>query len=172
MRAVMRLDDGAVSLAPLGTDDLEAHLAGEDEELVRWLFGVPSGRERLFEYLHGCERAWTEGGPMRNFGIRCGAEATLAGTVEVQFDQPYLPPGQVNLAYGLYPAWRGRGIATRAVVLACEYAAALGAGAAVIRCEAANRRSSAVAERAGFEPLGRRISEGGGRHDWYRRTLR
>lgn len=171
MRSVMRLDDGVVSLTPFGPDDLEAHLAGEDEEIVRWLSGEPSDRAGLLAYLRGCERAWVEGGPMHNFGIRCGAETVLAGTMDVQFDQPYLPPGQVNLSYGLYPAWRGRGLATRAVALACDYAAELGAEAAVIRCESANRRSAAVAARAGFEPLGGRVSEEGDRLDWYRRAL-
>ncbi|WP_026931353.1 GNAT family N-acetyltransferase [Glycomyces tenuis] len=171
MRTVMRLDDGTVSLTPLGPDDLEAHLAGEDEELVRWLSGGPADRDGLLDYLRACERMWIEGGPMHNFGVRCGPEAVLAGTMDVQFDQPYLPPGEVNLSYGLYPAWRGRGVATRAVVLACDYATALGAEAAVIRCEAANRRSAAVAERAGFEPLEPRLAEDGDLLDWYRRAL-
>lgn len=35
------LADDVVHLDPLDLSDLAAHLAGEDEELVRWLNGVP-----------------------------------------------------------------------------------------------------------------------------------
>ncbi|GAB3651198.1 hypothetical protein GCM10028833_21910 [Glycomyces tarimensis] len=166
----MRLTDGVVALTPLGPDDLDAHLAGEDPELIRWLTGGPSRREQTLAYLRRCERAWAEGGPMHHFAIRCGEDAAPAGTIDVQFDQPYLPPGRVNLAFGLYPAWRGKGLATRAVGLACSYAASLGAEAAVIRCERENQRSAAVALRAGFAYLDQRAS-GGGLHDWYVREL-
>jgi RimJ/RimL family protein N-acetyltransferase len=85
----------------------------------------------------------------------------------VQFDQPYLAPGQVNLAYGLYPAWRGRGIATRAVRLACLHAAAAGAAQAVIRVDPENVASAAVAGRAGFK----RTQGKDDRFDWYVQDL-
>jgi hypothetical protein len=32
--------------------------------------------------------------------------------------QPYASEAQANLAFGLYPTWRGAGLATRAVLLA------------------------------------------------------
>ncbi|MEU2507373.1 GNAT family protein [Streptomyces sp. NPDC007863] len=89
-------------------------------------------------------------GPLRAFGIRAGAGGVLAGTVDLRFAGEGLAPGQVNVAYGLYPSWRGRGLATRAVVLASRYAAAEGAREAVIQVDPENPASAAVARRAGF----------------------
>lgn len=44
MREV-KLSHGFIALSPLRLDDAEAHLAGDDEPLVRWLSGVPGTRE-------------------------------------------------------------------------------------------------------------------------------
>jgi RimJ/RimL family protein N-acetyltransferase len=166
------LTDGTVTLTPLGPGDLDAHLAGEDEELVRWLTGAPVTPASLRAHLDRCERWWAQGGPFHNFGIRIGEDHRLGGTIEVQIGQDDLKPGQANLAYGLYPQWRGKGLATRAVLLACEYAARLGCAEAVIRCEPANTRSAAVAARAGFAFLQRRSEPDGKVLDWHVRDLR
>ncbi|GAA3190879.1 GNAT family N-acetyltransferase [Nonomuraea roseoviolacea] len=155
MRQELRSPDGDVALSPLTMDDAEAHLAGEDAELVRYLNGGPGTPATVGAHLRRCEEQWRAGGPVHAFGVRVGTPPVLAGTVEVQFDQPYLPAGQVNLAYGLYPRWRGRGIATRAVELACLHAASAGATLAVIRVEPENAASAAVAVRAGFAHAGR-----------------
>lgn len=163
------LTDGTVTLTPLGPADYDAHLAGEDAELVRWLSGGPSTPEGLRAYLELCERWWREGGPMHHFGIR--VDAVLTGTMDVQTGQPYLAPAQANLAYGLYPAWRGRGLASRAVELACCYATGLGCAEAVIRCDPANRPSAAVAHRTGFTFRQRRSEPDGSLLDWYIRAL-
>lgn len=167
MRTAAFPDDGRVALRPLGPGDFEAHLAGEDEELVCWLTGGPAEPDGLRDYLRACERAWAEDGPVHHFGVRYGPERVLVGTMDVQFDQPYLRPGEVNLAYGIYPGWRRRGIATRAVLLACDYAQRVGAVRAVIRCEPANTASAAVARSAGFASRGR----SGGDNDWYTMDL-
>jgi RimJ/RimL family protein N-acetyltransferase len=165
------LTDGTVTLTPLGPGDFDAHLAGEDEEMVRWLSGGRATPEGLRAYLERCEQWWARGGPFHNFGIRVGEDRVLAGTVDVQIGQYYLKPGQANLAYGLYPQWRGKGLATRAVVLACEYAAGLGCAEAVIRCEPENARSAAVAIRAGFTFRQRRSEADGTVLDWHVRDL-
>jgi RimJ/RimL family protein N-acetyltransferase len=88
--------------------------------------------------------------PLRAFGIRVGADEALAGTIDLRFRAEGLTPGQVNVAYGLYPSWRGRGLATQAVLLVSRYAAGEGANEAVIRVEPENTASAAVARRAGF----------------------
>ncbi|WP_205325114.1 GNAT family N-acetyltransferase [Glycomyces sp. YM15] len=166
------LTDGTVTLLPLGPDDFEAHLAGEDEEMVRWLSGDPATPQGLRDYLDACARWWRDGGPFHNFGIRAEPGLALAGTVDVQTGQYYLRKDQANLAYGLYPQWRGRGLATRAVRLACTYAARIGCTEAVIRCEPANTRSAAVAARAGFTFLQRRSEPDGRVLDWHTLELR
>ncbi|MGW2334450.1 GNAT family N-acetyltransferase [Streptomyces sp. NPDC001685] len=106
-------------------------------------------------------------------GLRCpcGRRRTLAGTIDLRFAAEGLTPGQVNVAYGLYPAWRGRGLATRAVLLVCGYAAAAGARAAVIQVEPGNAASVAVARRAGFAPGGQRFADDGTLFDRYVREL-
>ncbi|WP_241833353.1 GNAT family N-acetyltransferase [Streptomyces caatingaensis] len=82
-----------------------------------------------------------------------------------------MAPGQVNVAYGLYPSWRGRGLATRAVLLASPYAAGEGGEEAVIQVEPANPASAAVARRAGFTFSKQTYGGDGARLDWYVRDL-
>ncbi|WP_327674903.1 GNAT family N-acetyltransferase [Kitasatospora sp. NBC_00458] len=146
----LTLSDGVVTLSPFRADDIDAHLAGEDEQLVRWLNGAPSTRAGTEAYVQRCTLHWATGGPARAFGIRTGSGTVLVGTIDLRFALPGLGPGQVNIAYGLYPDWRGRGLATRAVHLVCGYAADEGAAQGVIRVAPENHASAAVARRAGF----------------------
>ncbi|MGC5009498.1 GNAT family N-acetyltransferase [Streptosporangium sp. DT93] len=171
MPETSRLSDGTVTLTPLCLDDVEAHLAGEDDQLVRWLNGGPGTRAGVEAHIRRCMEQWSTGGPVYAFGVRVGMPETLAGTVEVQSERPDLLPGQVNISYGLYPAWRGRGIATRAVGLACLHAATIGASEAVIKVDPENTASTAVAGRAGFTYLKQARDSGGDRFNWYVRTL-
>ncbi|MFD3947981.1 GNAT family N-acetyltransferase [Streptomyces sp. NPDC058579] len=168
----VRLSDGIITLSPLRLDDVEAHLAGEDELLVRWLNGGPGTREGVEAYFRHCWEQWSTAGPLRAFGIRAGADGALAGTIDLRFAGEGLAPGQVNVAYGLYPSWRGRGLATRAVLLASQYAAAEGGEEAVIQVDPENPASAAVARRAGFTPGRQAQSNDAERFDWYIRDLR
>lgn len=47
---------------------------------------------------------------------------TSVGMVGIQSGMAYLAVGQVNITYGRYPPWRGRGLATRAVRLVIDLA--------------------------------------------------
>lgn len=167
----VRMSDGIITLSPLLLDDVEAHLAGEDELLVRWLNGGPGTREGVEAYVRHCREQWDTAGPLRAFGIRAGTDETLAGTIDLRFAGAGLAPGQVNVAYGLYPSWRGRGLATRAVLLVLQYAAGEGGQEAVIQVEPENPGSGAVARRAGFTPTGRTHTHDGARLDQYVRNL-
>ncbi|MFB7367799.1 GNAT family N-acetyltransferase [Streptomyces hydrogenans] len=168
----VRLSDGIIALSPLRLDDVEAHLAGEDEPLVRWLNGGPGTQEGTEAYFRHCREQWETAGPLRAFGIRMGADEVLAGTIDLRFAGEGLAPGQVNVAYGLYPSWRGRGLATRAVLLASQYAASEGGAEAVIQVDPENPASAEVAQRAGFTPGKPTHNKGGTRFDWYIRDLR
>ncbi|MFE2106268.1 GNAT family N-acetyltransferase [Kitasatospora sp. NPDC059463] len=167
----VRLSDGVVTLTPFRAEDIDAHLAGEDELLVRWLNGGPSTRAGTEEYVRRCTAQWVYRGPARVFGIRTGPEPVLAGTIDLRFAMPCLGPGQVNIAYGLYPAFRGRGLVTRAVHLVCGYAAQEGAREGVIRVDPENHASAAVARRAGFRYAGRMPEPPGSALDRYVREL-
>ncbi|WP_040589415.1 GNAT family N-acetyltransferase [Sciscionella marina] len=168
----VKLSDGIVTLSPLRLDEAEAHLAGEDEQLVRWLSGDPGTREGVEAYIRHCLEQWDTVGPLRAFGIRVGIDEALAGTIDLRFTAEGLSPGQVNIAYGLYPSWRGHGLATRAVILVCRYATSQGAKQAVIQVEPENAASSAVADRAGFTLDKHQHGADGTRLDWYIRDLR
>lgn len=167
----VELSDGVITLSPLRLDDAEAHLAREDESLVRWLSGAPGSRAGVEAYLRHCREQWDTAGPLRAFGIRVGVGGVLAGTIDLRFAVAGLAPGQVNVAYGLYPSWRGHGLATRAVLLGSRYAAGAGGKEAVIRVAPGNAASAAVARRAGFTPAGHTHGEDGTRLDWYVRPL-
>ncbi|WP_069165868.1 GNAT family N-acetyltransferase [Nocardia altamirensis] len=147
----MLVSDGVVALRPITVADAEAHLAGEDDELARWLNGGRSTLETVVRHFDRCVQRWQNNGASRTFAVVEVADETLVGTVDVHTRQSYLAPGQANLAYGIYPDRRGRGYATRAVELACRYLAESGlAEAALIRVDPENRPSAAVALRAGF----------------------
>lgn len=95
-----------------------------------------------------------------------------AGTVGLRLAADGPAPGQVNVAYGLHPSWRGRGPATRAALLASRYAATAGGEEAVIQVDPENPASAAVARRTGFT-AGRQLpGDGGAGLDRYSRDLR
>lgn len=94
----VKLSDGIITLSPLRLDDVEAHLTGEDELLVRWLNGGASTREGVEAYFRHCREQWKTAGPLRAFGIRVGADEALAGTIDLRFAGEGLASGQVNVA--------------------------------------------------------------------------
>lgn len=89
----MTLTDGVIVLHPLDVSDVAAHLAGEDEELVRWLNGGPGTQLTVEAHIRACMAAWRAGGPTFNFGIRAGVPERLIGTVDTHLELP-LPRGQ------------------------------------------------------------------------------
>lgn len=169
MKGLTQLTDGVVVLRPLDLADVDEHLAGEDEDLVRWLNGGPGTRETVEAHVRACMAAWQADGPKLTFGIRAGVPERLVGTVDAHVEPPGLGSGQANIAYGLYPEARGRGLASRAVDLMCDFLATRsGVREAVIRADPANVASAAVARRTGFR-VARRGADGG--LDWYVRDL-
>jgi len=164
------LTDGVVTLNPLRAADAEVHLAGEDAELQRWLSGGRSTPEGVAAYLAEVERRWEHGGPVFNFAIRYGHDLQLVGTIDVQLEPDYARPGQANLAYGLYPQWRHRGLASRAVQLALRFLRdRTDAREALIRTDPLNQSSAEVARRTGFVLL--TSADGDGSMDHYVRAV-
>ncbi|MEV0143464.1 MULTISPECIES: hypothetical protein [unclassified Nonomuraea] len=58
MHELLRSPDGTVTLSPLCLDDVDAHLAGEDDELVRYLNGGPGTRATVEAYIRRCVDQW------------------------------------------------------------------------------------------------------------------
>lgn len=142
------LSDGVVVLRPLTRADAAAFHAGEDEEQRRWFeFPRPGSVEGVAAAIERWQESWRAGGPVRYFGVWEAATAQLAGGVEAR-DRG---DGRANVSYVVFPDFRRRGFATRAVLVLCAYAASalpVQAAAAVIDTE--NEASRRVAERAGF----------------------
>lgn len=150
------VDDGTVGLRPLDVDDTAAHLAGCDVLIDERLGGGRPPREAdVARWLHGNAVGWALGGDVVDLGIEDLASGELAGCVVIQRGLDYLRDGEVNLTYALYPAWRGRGWAARAVALAVRLEVARRPVARfVIRAAPDNPESLAVARRAGFTDAG------------------
>lgn len=167
---MISLTDGVVTLDPLRATDASEHLAGEDVELQRWLSGGRSTPEGVAAYLRTVEEHWRSQGPIFHFAIRFGVDLRLTGTIDVQLEQDYTRHGQANLAYGVYPQWRHRGIATRAVNLALRFLRDYtDAEEALIRADPRNQASVEVARRTGFTLVA--ASDGVGSLDHYERPV-
>jgi hypothetical protein len=63
------LTDGIVLLRQLTREDAATHLAGEDDELIRWPNGGPGTLSGVQEHIQRCIDDWTRGGDTRTFGI-------------------------------------------------------------------------------------------------------
>ncbi len=70
MDGLTRLTDGVVVHRPLDLGDIAEHLAGEDEELVRWLNGGPGTHETVEAHARACMVAWQARGPMCTFSAQ------------------------------------------------------------------------------------------------------
>ncbi|MBF6299066.1 GNAT family N-acetyltransferase [Nocardia amamiensis] len=171
MAHTVSLADNVIRLRPITVADAAAHLVGEDDELVRWYTGGPSTLDTVASYLERCETQGQTDAAVKTFAIDDVTTTALTGTIDIQIDQPFLSAGQANLAYGVYPAWRGRGVASRAVALACKYLTDNQvADHAVIRVHPDNHASAAVALRCGYRFSHQAVDEHGPL-DWYTKAV-
>jgi RimJ/RimL family protein N-acetyltransferase len=146
------LTDGIITLRPPRFEDAADHLAGEDDEIAKWLSGGRSTLETVQSYIRSCEENWRGYGPRRAFGIFDNATNRLVGSIEANLAFPLLEPGQVNVSYGVFPAWRGTGIAFR--LMGAYLKSVGGLRQMVLRISNENAASLRVAEKSGFQFLG------------------
>ena len=151
IRLPASLSDGVIVLDAHALADAEAHWRGEDDEMRR---RFDSPRPPTLEEVRAAIGRWVEaratGGPNFVYALR-SPEGVLMGGCEVR----RLGPGRANVSYWVFPHFRGRGHAARALRLVCAAAAAL---ADIRRLEAHidpdNLASRRVAEAAGFGEAG------------------
>jgi len=157
-----KLTDGVIFLRPLGAEDAVAHLAGEDEEMAKWVSGGRSTLAGVEAFIRNNQESWRSGGPRRAFGIFDCTSNRLTGFIEVNLAR-LAGPNQVNISYGVFPQWRRQGVALRAINLMGEYLRAESeARQMVLRIMPGNTASLKLAEKVGFtfcglfdEPEGR-----------------
>jgi RimJ/RimL family protein N-acetyltransferase len=146
------LQDDVVILNQYTDDDIPVHLAGEDEETARRFGWWPktSTQATVRDAFARWARDWETGGPVRAFATREQATGRLVGGCELRIK----PDGPANVSYWTNAAARGRGHATRSLVLLLDYARSIGIRDAEAQIAADNRPSCRVAEKAGFLPVG------------------
>jgi RimJ/RimL family protein N-acetyltransferase len=161
---IPKLTDGVIFLRPLNAEDAADHLAGEDEEMAKWVSGGRSTPATVDAFIRNSQESWRSGGPRRAFGIFDCVNNRLIGFIEVNLAR-IVEPSQVNVSYGVFPQWRRQGVALRAINLMDEYLrTATEARQMVLRIAPANVASLKLAEKAGFtccgmfdEPEGRMV---------------
>ena len=148
------LTDGVIFLRPLRFVDAVDHLAGEDDEIAKWLSGGRSTLATVQGYITSCEEHWRTSGTRRAFGIFHCSTNRLIGSIEVNLAYQSIP-GQVNISYGVFLNWRGKGVAQRALELVGSYLKrSTELRQMVVRIAPENAASLRVVEKAGFQRLG------------------
>jgi RimJ/RimL family protein N-acetyltransferase len=143
-----QLTDGVIFLRALTPEDAADHLAGEDEEMAKWVSGGRSTQATVEAFIRNSQENWRSGGQRRPFGIFDCRTNRLAGFIEVNLAL-LVEPGQVNVSYGVFPPWRRQGLALRAIDLMDEYLrTATEARHIVLRIAPGNTASLKLAEKA------------------------
>jgi RimJ/RimL family protein N-acetyltransferase len=147
------LSDGVVVLNSYTLADVEAHLAGEDEEQARRFGWYPerSTEDDVRAAIENWREQWRTGGSTRGFAARSAETGELVGGCEIRLQGD----GTARISYWTFPPFRRRGLATKAVRLVCDYAfTQLGVERIELHVEPDHAASRGVAERAGFTEEG------------------
>ena len=151
------LTDGVVTLRPPGQGDLAAlDQAARDPEIARWFGPAEAPQAQLDDWRQG----WRDG-TAAAFMV-CTADGVPAGHVLVERRNS----GRAHIEYWMLPAWRGKGLAARALRLASRWAIErAGFSRLELWTEPENAASQRLAERAGYRRDGvlRSYSEVNGR---------
>jgi hypothetical protein len=108
---VVELSDGVIFLRPLCREDDTDFRAGEDDAIAERLSGGRSTPVPVQSYITSCQEHWHVQGPRRAFGTVDAASKTLIGSIEANLALA-AGAGQVNISFGVFPDWRGRGMLT------------------------------------------------------------
>ena len=169
MVAEVVIERAGLVLRPPRLADAAEWLAGEDDEIVRWFeFPRPSTLTDVERAIERWDQSWKHDGPVRCWAVCDPPTGAIAGGVELT----RLNETDVNLSYWVFKPWRGRGIATRAAVLALEYAMSdMHASLAVMKVLEGNTFSLALAHTVGGQRVGTMASDAGGTFVVFHRAL-
>jgi RimJ/RimL family protein N-acetyltransferase len=142
----VELRDGDLLLRRPNYGDVDAIVeACADEEIVRFIPLMPSpyGRSDAEWWIDRADEVWRDGSACPFAIVDAGSGAFL-GAIEVR-------PGRGDIGYWIAAAARGRGVATRAVRLVCEWRQERPLW---LMTHPDNVASQRVAEKAGFRCVG------------------
>lgn len=144
------LSDGTVSLRCRGTDDLDAiSAASYDPETRRWLTDPPMDAKARAASTERVAEAFRTG-RAAPLVIADDENNAPIGLINLQFRDDHV----ATIAYSVFPAHRGQGVAPRAVRLMTQWAFDhLGLTELLLEIDPQNVASVRVAEKCGFEPL-------------------
>ncbi|HVT01400.1 MAG TPA: GNAT family N-acetyltransferase [Patescibacteria group bacterium] len=149
----MEIQDETIKLRPFELEDAEEHLAGEDEEQIKWLSGGKGTIEGVRDWIKKNKEQWENNGHILNFAITDKQSGKLLGMIEANGHSQELEgleEGDVNISYGLYPFARGKGYATNAVNLILKFLKEKGFKRAIIKVNPNNKDSLKIPLRCGF----------------------
>ncbi|MEU5774638.1 GNAT family N-acetyltransferase [Streptomyces venezuelae] len=152
------LADGVVALRLRRASDLHPiQAAGRDPDTVRWLDDPPMDDAARRTSLSRVEEAWRTG-RAAPLVIADALTDEPVGIINLQFRDDDV----ATVAYSVFPARRGHGIAPRAVRLLASWALhELGLRQVLLEADEDNAASIRVAEKCGFRRTGSRTEEQG-----------
>jgi len=149
------LTDGTVLLRPWADSDVPAVAeACRDPEITRWIDDIPTPytRAEARAYVAACRRGWKDGS-LWAFAVVDTSSGNVVGSCGIGWQDH--PHGVAEIGYWVRAGHRERGVATRAVRLASEWAFDEGGVQRLqLRADELNTASQRVAERAGFQREG------------------
>ena len=149
------LADGVVLLRPWTDGDVSVIAEScRDPEIARWIDDIPAPYTRADAraYVAACRRGWKDGS-LWAFAVTDAQTGTILGSCGVGWQDH--PHGVAEIGYWVRAEARGRGVATRAVRLAAEWAFEQGDVLRLqLRADVHNEASQKVAENAGFRREG------------------
>ncbi|MGA8112676.1 MAG: GNAT family protein [Actinocatenispora sp.] len=150
------LSDGIVALRRRRPADLDAIAAASHDPLTRrWLNDAPMDETARATSLDRVEQAWLSG-QAAPLTIADADTDEAIGMVNLQFRDDEV----ATVAYSVFPARRGQGVAPRAVHLVAHWALTdLGVTQLLLEADEGNAASIRVAEKCRFQPSGRRTEQ-------------
>ena len=144
------LSDGVITLRPLGERDVDFYTALHNVPDVI-ATSVPAEPKSADEINRRCSRAPAQwlAGDRADLVIVDAATGEPAGEIDLYYQEP--PLAQAMIGYSMLPAYRGRGLATRAAqLLALWVFAETGVVRLIAGALPTNAGSQRVLEKAGF----------------------
>ncbi|GAA2372166.1 GNAT family N-acetyltransferase [Nonomuraea africana] len=147
------LSDGVVRLAPMAPADApDFHGLMREPSVTRWMM-APAGTIESSERRCRYTGYWWLSGQRVELSVRDAATDAFAGHIQLTQVAPLI--GQAMLGYSLMPAFRGRGLISRAVRLLTDWAFTKTALHRIVAgTDVTNEVSQGVLERAGFSREG------------------